>query len=196
MLITLLKWGVPWKIIYNKKHNDVLLLKHNKSSFPFFSNLIHTSVAVCEWNDWNRTYLPPFDLKGKTVLDVGAGCGDSAYFYFQHGIKKVICIESNRTKLKYLELNKKLFNRFGFELKFYLEKFDLQHLKLNFDFCKMDIEGGEVELLKLKKIDFPLSVEVHSQDLEAIFSKRGFKTVGRLTSSICTMNNFQNLNLD
>ena len=139
-------------------------------------------------------------MKGKTVLDVGAGCGESAYFYFQHGAKRVIGIESNRSNVKYLELNKRLYNRYGFEFKFYLEKFDLLHLGLNFDFCKMDIEGGEVELLKLKKIDFPLSVEVHSQDLEAAFTKRGFRTEGRtvsrLKTSVCIMNNFQNLKLD
>ena len=169
MLLTILKWGFPWKIINDGKHNDIFLIIHNKVFFPLFSNLRHVRMAVCEWNDWNRTYVPPFDLKEKIVLDVGAGCGESAYFYFQHGARKVIGIESNHSKMKYLELNKRLFNHYGFKFKFYLEKFDLQHLQLNFDFCKIDIDGGEVELLKLKKIDFPLSIEVHSQDLETVY---------------------------
>jgi len=40
---------------------------------------------------WHEMYLP---VKG-TVVDVGAGCGESALFFLNHGAEKVVCVEGN-----------------------------------------------------------------------------------------------------
>ena len=37
-----------------------------------------------------------FLVRGKTVLDVGAGCGETAFFYRLYGAKKVVAIEADR----------------------------------------------------------------------------------------------------
>jgi predicted RNA methylase len=49
------------------------------------------------------THLPPFDLKDKTVLDVGATNGEVAYWFIQvHHAAKVLCIESDPAALELL----------------------------------------------------------------------------------------------
>jgi 2-polyprenyl-3-methyl-5-hydroxy-6-metoxy-1,4-benzoquinol methylase len=60
-----------------------------------------------EWDIWEKYYIPPFSLKGKTVLDVGAGCGETVFLFFLHGAKKVIAIEPNVKAVKYLKENAK-----------------------------------------------------------------------------------------
>jgi hypothetical protein len=55
--------------------------------------------------------------------------------------------------------------------------FELDDLKSrDFDFVKMDIEGGEAALLRLDKIDFPLALEVHGTELrDRLVAKFGFR---------------------
>jgi hypothetical protein len=48
------------------------------------------AIIYSEFDQFEKYYLPPFSLKDKTVLDVGACCGETAYFYLQHDAKKVI----------------------------------------------------------------------------------------------------------
>jgi hypothetical protein len=52
---------------------------------------IHRDILVGELELWHRVYLPI----GNIVLDVGAGNGETAQFYLNHGAKKIICIESD-----------------------------------------------------------------------------------------------------
>jgi len=46
-------------------------------------------IFVDEWKTWEKYYLPPFPLYRKTVLDVSAGCGETAFFYILYGAKKL-----------------------------------------------------------------------------------------------------------
>jgi len=108
---------------------------------------------------WERLYLPRF-LEGKTVLDVGAGCGETAFFYIYHGAKRVVCIESDPLACKLIEVNRQ---RLNLNIEIICSKFNLEHLYIPHDFMKMDIEGGEVELLKFDGPIAPCVIEVHDQ---------------------------------
>src|SRR5207245_11276968 len=55
---------------------------------PYCRNLLEKELV--EWHKW---YLPQKSIEGKTVLDVGAGCGETAFFYLKHGAQHVICVE-------------------------------------------------------------------------------------------------------
>jgi hypothetical protein len=52
----------------------------------------HRGVLERELGKWHKTYLP-LKRNIETVLDVGAGNGETAQFYLNHGAKTVICVE-------------------------------------------------------------------------------------------------------
>lgn len=85
----------------------------------------HTLSA--ELDAWHRTYLP---IKGGTVLDVGAGCGETARFYLLHGANRVIAIEGNKDAFERLAFNFLLDTR-------------VTPIRANVDDIKIDIEGSE-----------------------------------------------------
>jgi len=41
-------------------------------------------------------YLPRHSIEGKVVLDVGAGCGETAALFLAAGARSVVCVEPNR----------------------------------------------------------------------------------------------------
>jgi len=51
----------------------------------------HKLTVQTELNFWHEHYLPV----RRNVLDIGAGCGETAFFYLQHGADEVCCIEAN-----------------------------------------------------------------------------------------------------
>lgn len=57
---------------------------------PFY-NVTLRQIVESELGLYHRCYLP---VRG-TVLDVGAGCGEVALFYLNHGAEKVVCVEAN-----------------------------------------------------------------------------------------------------
>ena len=75
---------------------------------------------------WHRVYLP---VKG-TVLDVGAGSGETALFYLKHGADHVVCIECDPAALDNLRQN------FGHEPRVTI-------IPVRIDNIKIDIEGSE-----------------------------------------------------
>jgi hypothetical protein len=123
-----------------------------------------------EWKDFSSDYIiEGFSLKDKVVLDVGAGCGETALFFLSHGAKKVVCIEKDH---KCFDLLKKNLQD-GLRIEAINESFKLDHLRqFRFDFAKIDIEGGESELLKLDKINFPLAIEIHGKEMFFRFHKK------------------------
>jgi SAM-dependent methyltransferase len=153
-----------WK--FERKGDDSYQVRHGNDTL-ILTGARMTSI-ICEWNQWEEHYLPQFSLDGKTVLDVGAGCGETAYFYFQHGATSVIAIEMDPVQLELLKKNAQLngWNNHTRQFKIIPRAFDLQDFKReDFDFAKIDIEGGEADLLKLDTIDFPVVMEVHGKEL-------------------------------
>jgi hypothetical protein len=55
----------------------------------------HRSILENELDGWHRNYLPV----GKSVLDIGAGDGETCQFYLNHGAEHVICIEPDASRL-------------------------------------------------------------------------------------------------
>jgi tRNA G37 N-methylase Trm5 len=196
LFFCLLKNMKNWTRIESSASSDYSVIKHKKLGFTFCSNLSYQRAIISEWEIWRKYYVYPFNLKGKTILDVGAGCGETALLFSNRGAKKVICIEQNEKLLPYIQKNVKD-NRMNIDL--HLEPFNINHLDLAFDAVKMDIEGGERELLKLERISFPIVLEAHSRDLAEAFQKRGFRIILKLRSTdkyIVILNNFQSKELD
>jgi hypothetical protein len=116
-------------------------------------------------------YLPKFSLKGKTVLDIGACCGESANIFLKAGAKKVVCIEPNLNRVKYIEFNKK---NLGWNVDVIPEKAAPKHIiETSPDLIKCDIEGYEMDLIDyLPK--YPCVLEVHNYWIRDKFAERGF----------------------
>src|SRR5437899_4882266 len=79
---------------------------------------------------WHRFYLPV----GKTVLDLGAGCGETAFFYLNHGAEKVICVEGDPGAATLLRKN------FGSDPRVTIIPEFINSIK-------MDIEGAEENMI-------------------------------------------------
>lgn len=123
-----------------------------------------------EWNEWEKEYIPKGGLQGKTVLDVGAGSGETACFFFKHGASKVICIEPIHSKCEEIRDNAK---QLQWNVEIRDKKFTLSDLEGQIDFAKIDCEGGEKILLDTRiNILFPFCVEIHSLELVEEFKKR------------------------
>jgi SAM-dependent methyltransferase len=90
----------------------------------------HRATVNLELDLWHRAYLP---VKG-TVLDIGAGCGETAFFYLNHGADRVICIECDQTALEYLRENFQKDSR-------------VTIIDARIDDIKIDIEGGEKDMV-------------------------------------------------
>jgi hypothetical protein len=118
--------------------------------------------------DWEKHCLP-IDLRGKIVLDVGAGEGGTAMFFLKHGASKVVCIESCADANKFLAIN--AHNHPG-QITTINDKFQLSQLKIPHDFLKMDIEGYEEALLEVK-LETPAGIEVHGLQLCDKFEAAG-----------------------
>ncbi len=131
-------------------------------------------MVVLEFDLFKRYYLPPFALKGKSVLDIGACCGETAYFFLKHGAEKVICIESNPERANRILQNKQNLN---LNIELINDVFRPEHLSLPHDFLKCDIEGHEVELLPYAKNLKPSVVEVHTPIIRKQFEENSFRVI-------------------
>ncbi len=141
-----------------------------------------------ELPEFEKYYLPPFSLKGKTVLDIGACCGETAWFYLKHGAEKVICIEPDPGRVKMIEKNKE---SLGLNIEVIADFFRPEHLELNHDFVKCDIEGYEVLLLPYARKMKPCVLEVHTWLIRKQFEKEGFHVIyaPQKNGLICVMVN-------
>ena len=128
------------------------------------------SMINRETSDWEKHYLP-IDLHGKVVLDVGAGEGETAMFFLQHGASKVICIEAEPGAYGYLALNQRKHPKYITATN---SKFELSQLNIPHDFLKMDIEGYEEILLDVK-LKTPAATEVHGLQLCDKFKAAGWR---------------------
>ena len=181
--LTLLWKRRYFKEIFSNKEYAILEVEGKKLKLP----LQTAYMMLDEWDIWRRYYLPPFPLLGTTVLDVGAGCGETALLYFLNGASKVIAIEPNANAVKYLYENIRG-NHWNVEV--FPEPFSLNHLNLDFDFMKMDCEGCEELLLSIPEVSKPSVVEVHNNNLLNAFLKKGFMKIYFLTNEVHIVRNF------
>jgi hypothetical protein len=126
------------------------------------------------FTEWNIYYLPDFSLKGKTVLDVGGGGGESAYFFLQHGAAEVLTVERNEIAAGLIDAN---IRRNNWPVKRVGGTWNNSILDtFPCDFMKMDIEGDERELLRLDQLQIPAVIETHTPEVtSALCLKFGMK---------------------
>jgi hypothetical protein len=115
-------------------------------------------LVLNESNLWDR-YLAT-DIKDKVVLDVGAGCGETALWFLSKGAKHVVAIESDDKAFELLVQNTK-----GHSVDCISGKFNLDSLNIPHDYLKLDIEGGEDIMLQASDLryDKPFVVEIHDK---------------------------------
>ena len=142
------------------------------------SGLLYNTVSAKTWVNelFDGYYLPNFSLKGKTVLDVGACCGETAYYFLRKGASKVVCIECDASSI---ELLRKNVENLGMNVEVIPERFNLKHLQKQHDFMKCDIEESEQILLPVVDRLKPCVLEVHGFALKEMFEKKGFRVVHR-----------------
>jgi hypothetical protein len=107
---------------------------------------------------WEENYLP-VSVKGKTVLDVGAGCGETSAFYIAHGASKVVAIEPDKRAYSLLLRNIKANSLNVVPIK---KPFELSDLLIPHDLLKIDAEGAEVALLDYQGSLGECVVEAHT----------------------------------
>jgi hypothetical protein len=142
-------------------------------------------LMASEWGMWNEVYVPRAGLAGKTVLEVGSGCGESTALLFEKGAARVVCVEPDEEQVRYLSENVK---ENGWNAEIVPSRFSLSLLKDDYDLVRMDCEGCEVELLKLDRLP-NLITEVHSADSKEAFLGRGLKVARELSDRTCIMSN-------
>ncbi len=120
------------------------------------------TAVFSEWVYWERHYAEFIPRNLRTVLDVGAGCGETALFYFLHGAEKIICVEPEPDRARLLEKNSR---DHGWNTSIVQGQFHPRFLEqFDFDFMKMDCEGCESELLNIDMLP-PCVIEVHGRKL-------------------------------
>lgn len=186
----------------SRKHVPALFLDGNKTAFPLwkyrFVRAFEKSGMKLDEVGFNALselqqgyYKPPFSLVGKTVLDIGACCGETAWYFIKVlGAKKVYCVECDKKRIDILNWNILVCN---LNTEVYPQHFNLGHLALPVHFIKCDVEGAESLLLKY--IDFglklvPCVLEAHGKQIRDEFLARGFRITKVFSTNECIMVNW------
>jgi hypothetical protein len=145
-----------------EKNGSLYEMTHGRTTIRLTERM--ASMFIAEYNGtWKARYAPPFSLSEKTVLDVGAGCGETAYFYITKGARKVVAVEANREKANLIRLNA-VTN--GWNVEVVHETFSIDLLdSIPHDFLKIDIEGGERALLSYDDKLGDFVMETHGEEL-------------------------------
>jgi hypothetical protein len=195
--------------ISKRKHIPVLYTNaDNQTSYPIWQYkqvkeidktglLLDTIGKLVVLNELKTgTYTPPFSIENKTVLDIGASNGETAWFFLMKlKAKRVICVECDEQRLAYMQRNKRVLN---LNIDIIAEPFKIEHLADEYDFIKCDVEGYEMILInymnqgnKLK----PCVVEAHTSWIMNQFKQKDFKVQEVLadnSAGVCIymMNNY------
>ncbi len=145
---------------------SVDVYEFNMMLLPQWADMTRREIKM-----WEREYLI-IDLKGKTVLDIGAGCGETAAFFLHNGAKKVIAIEGDKYAVEVMKEN---ISRNGMNVEPICSRFNKEHIEIKHDFMKVDCEGGERELLNYHEQLGPCVVEAHNNYSPGITQKLASK---------------------
>ena len=148
-----------WRVIKTNRENMTI----RKGEQPLLLDRYHGGCMLSEVLVWPEVYLPGFSLKGKTVLDIGAGCGETAQFFFDQGAVRVVCVEADYKAASYIAYNVAKSYRWGETEIHGGVPFALEHLSIPHDFLKMDIEGGEKILTEYEGSLGPCRIELHPE---------------------------------
>jgi len=111
------------------------------------------------------------NYRGKVVLDIGADVGSTADFFLKKGAKMVIAVEGSKLCFEQLRANASLMRNVVPLFIFIENPEQIESLiqKWMCDVVKIDIEGGELNLLKIEDEVFrrvpEFIVELHSDNL-------------------------------
>ena len=145
--------------------------------YNLFLYFHYLDVLATELSIWKQFYLPP--SPNQIIIDVGAGCGESAWLYYRYAHpKQVISIEPDKDRFKLLEINSKS-NRWPNHILINdilrPEHFTTDYLGLGkCTFAKIDIEGAEKDF-----IDYPfpnMIMETHLSNTK-LYTDNGFRKV-------------------
>lgn len=78
-----------------------------KNGFEFVLTPEYALIMIQEFINWKRDYKVPFSLKNKTILDIGAGCGESVFYFALKGCRNFIAVEPNTQCANLLRKNAK-----------------------------------------------------------------------------------------
>lgn len=137
-------------------------------------------LYLIERKYWNY-YIPPSGLRGKRVLDIGGGDGETAKYFIDNGASYVRVIESNEKCEDYLIYNAFIAHD---KLTYYLKEFKIDsriadHINSYYNLLKLDIEGYEIELLPYLDYlnDVDIILESHNNYITDKFLEKGFKLI-------------------
>lgn len=155
------------------------ILKKHIQQANFYFTESRLNMLLTEWADWKENYAP-FDLHNKTVLDIGAGEGETALFYLGLGAKKVICIEPDRFAFWTLARNARVFNETyrNINVQVYNRRFILGDLDTpGVDLIKIDVDGYEEAILDTDHttLKTPMVLELHGLQLKDRFKEKGYR---------------------
>lgn len=111
---------------------------------------------------WDKHYLPRGKFsRDPLVLDAGSGEGETLVFFATHGFRNFLAVEINDDALtRAIEVG----HRLGVSLRVRCGSFALSDLN-GVGYAKIDVEGGEKELLALSAVPCEMVVEVHGDKL-------------------------------
>jgi Conserved hypothetical protein 95 len=157
--------GIPVQVYHSLKSEGMRRKSVSKVKvFQFELELLRPYAAVIrdEMPMWEKYYLP-VPVKDKTVLDVGAGCGETAAFYLAHGARKVIAIEPDDMAYSILLRNVRAN---GMNVVAIRKPFELIDLQIPHDLFKIDAEGAEVALLEYSGSLGSCIIEAHTVGMQ------------------------------
>lgn len=116
---------------------------------------------------WKKHYLPSTHLrKTALILDAGAGEGETILFFASHGLRNIRAIEPDPQAYERM-----ISNSAGLKVTGYNRSFQLDDI-FGVDFAKIDVEGGEVELLQLNSLPCEIVAEIHGVSLFEEFKSK------------------------
>jgi hypothetical protein len=134
----------------------------NEISKNFVLSEKRMAFIICEWKDWVNYYLPKYANKDTVIVDVGAGEGETAIFFYLHGYRNFVLIEKEPNKNIYL--NAMALTNLGCSVTVLLQPFSLAMFDKipGYENCyfKLDCEGCEKEFLEAYH-PFEFSLELH-----------------------------------